>query len=469
MAKIKNSQTGEIISVNNSVVRNGELWVFNKSPRLGERWFSKRPMLSQEGSVEGTAPNLALRMVVSEPWVLDTSKPERKPRTPKDTQAAPQKMTKVEIQDAAAPFIDDFNNGIDEAELVNRMLAMNTPQEVVDFVLSTIATIKGASEQEQEPQPQSAPEPTPEPDDAGEKLVAYIKALKGGTVDEAKVRKICEDVFAKYASEEPQKAKLVAKKASGSKGDEVYCEDFDDIVQDIADGFHVYLYGPAGSGKSHTAEQVAKALGLDFYGQTTIQFAHDVRGYGDASGKYQATAFYNAFKFGGLYFQDEYDRSNAEAAIVLNSALANGWYDFPIEGRVNAHPNFRFIAAGNTKMTGPDEEYVTGQEMDASSRDRFATMYKVDYLHKVEMHIANGDLEWVQFIEDLRHAIKAAGIQHIASYRATKYAAARKGCDKKKILSRSTLKGLESDEIRLIYGQLADTTSVWAKEMKKLF
>ena len=138
------------------------------------------------------------------------------------------------------------------------------------------------------------------------------------------------------------------------------------MLNDVRDGYNIYLYGAAGSGKSHTAEQIADALGLAFYGQTTIQFAHDVRGYGDAGGNFVDTPFFKAFAHGGLYFQDEYDRSNTEAAIVLNSALANGWYDFPVIGRVNAHPDFRFMAAGNTLMTGADEEYVSGQVQDAS-------------------------------------------------------------------------------------------------------
>jgi len=97
MAKIKNLQTGEEMTVNNSVIRNGQLWVFNKTPKLGERWFAKRPMLSQDGTVEGTAPNLALRMTIAEPWVLDTSKPERKQRTPKVRQPEPEQPKETEV------------------------------------------------------------------------------------------------------------------------------------------------------------------------------------------------------------------------------------------------------------------------------------------------------------------------------------------------------------------------------------
>lgn len=304
-------------------------------------------------------------------------------------------------------------------------------------------------------------------------LIAAIKNLRGGAVDAAKVEEIVFNVLNRLAKEDPQKVSTVVKKArqNTKKDGEVYCEKFERIVAKVARGNNVYLYGRAGSGKSHTAEQVAERLGLDFYGQTTIQFAHDVRGYGDAGGNFQETPFFKAFAHGGLYFQDEYDRSNSEAAIVLNSALANGWYDFPIVGRVNAHPDFRFMAAGNTLMKGADEEYVTGQIIDASSRDRFGFFFEVDYNHTVEMKIAGGNEEIVSFVEDIREAIKVTGIQQVVSYRAT--AAMRDEVenenDKEACIIESVCKGLEKDEIREIYGALKNKDNVWAKAMKKAF
>lgn len=304
-------------------------------------------------------------------------------------------------------------------------------------------------------------------------LIAAIKNLRGGAIDAGKVEEIVLNVLNRMAKEDHKKVSAVVKKArqNAKKDGEVYCEKFERIVAKVARGNNVYLYGRAGSGKSHTAEQVAERLGLDFYGQTTIQFAHDVRGYGDAGGNYQETPFFKAFAHGGLYFQDEYDRSNSEAAIVLNSALANGWYDFPIVGRVNAHPDFRFMAAGNTLMKGADEEYVTGQIIDASCRDRFCCFFEVDYNHTVEMKIAGGNEEIVAFVEDIREAIKATGIQQVVSYRAT--AAMRDEVenenDKEACIIESVCKGLEKDEIREIYGALKNKDNVWAKAMKKAF
>ena len=231
----------------------------------------------------------------------------------------------------------------------------------------------------------------------------------------------------------------------------------------------IAIDGPAGSGKSHTAEQIAADLGLTFYGQTTVQFAHDVRGYGDASGSFVDTPFYKAFAFGGLYFQDEYDRSNAEAAIVLNSALANGWYDFPVIGRVEAHPDFRFMAAGNTLMKGADDGYITGQEIDPSSRDRFDFYFEVGYLREVELHIAHGNTEIVDFVEDVRQAIKACCIEHVVSYRAT--AAMTDEVENENDLvaccEEGIFKGLDVDARREIYAALQNKDCRWAKALKK--
>ena len=335
-----------------------------------------------------------------------------------------------------------------------------------------------AVEVEKEPCAENAQEaenvPTDENENANEQaLIAALKNLRGGAVNAAKVEEIVCNVLNRMAKEDPKKVSAVVKKArqNAKKGDEVYCEKFERIVAKVARGNNVYLYGRAGSGKSHTAEQVAERLGLDFYGQTTIQFAHDVRGYGDAGGNFQETPFFKAFAHGGLYFQDEYDRSNSEAAIVLNSALANGWYDFPIVGRVNAHPNFRFMAAGNTLMKGADEEYITGQVIDPSCRDRFGFFFEVDYNHTVEMKIAGGNEEIVAFVEDIREAIRATKILHVVSYRAT--AAMRDEVenenDKEACIVESVCKGLEKDEIREIYGALKNKDNVWAKAMKKAF
>jgi hypothetical protein len=307
-------------------------------------------------------------------------------------------------------------------------------------------------------------------DDNERALIAALKGLRGGNVDESRVREIVADVLREYASEPTKKTTLTTAAKRATATAQYYCEGFDKIRESVARGFYPYLWGAAGCGKSHTAEQIADALGLDFYTQTTIQFAHDVRGYGDANGNFQDTPFYKAFANGGLYFQDEYDRSLPDAAIVLNTALANGYYDFPVIGRVHAHPNFRFMAAGNTQMKGAQDGYNTGNEQDASSRDRvFYVAYS--YNHDVELNaIAEGDNVLVAFVEDVRRAIKSCNIEHVVSYRATKFMHDMEDVwGAEDCLKQKTFAGLDVDAIREIYLALEDRDNRWAKAMKKLF
>jgi len=430
MITIKNISTGETKKVFNTEFVNG--YIRNNEGKV----FSKRFISSWAGILtETTGEDGQQVFTLSADWEVVTGKGERKPRQPKAKK--------------------------DEPKAQDEPTTSEAQPEVVEVVT------------EDEPKVEAQPQTQAEDDTTNEQaLIAALKNLRGGAVDITKVREIVADELTKLVATDAKKAAKVieAAKRSNEKKNEVYCAKFQRIVAKVSRGNNVYLFGPAGSGKSHTAEQVAEALGLDFYGQTTIQFAHDVRGYGDAGGNYQDTPFYKAFAFGGLYFQDEYDRSNAEAAIVLNSALANGWYDFPIVGRVEAHPNFRFIAAGNTLMTGADEEYVTGQEIDASSRDRFAYFFEIDYSHEVELHIAHGNEQIVSFVEDVRQAIKETGIKHVVSYRAT--AAMIDEVENENDLTaccdESVFKTLDVDARREIYERLNDKTNVWAKAFRKL-
>lgn len=321
--------------------------------------------------------------------------------------------------------------------------------------------------------PQGMPEENTTIDETARLMAQALAGLRvKSTLNADEVRKIMhEELQAMAQDNAPQVAKIIAKVQSEN---EYHCAEYDDIKQDVADGYYPYLWGAAGSGKSHTAEQIARDLGLTFYGQTTIQFAYDVKGYGDAGGNFVDTPFFKAFADeahggkGGLYFQDEYDRSYPEAAVVLNTALSNGYYDFPVIGRVEMHPNFRFMAAGNTNLKGASDGYVAANELDASSRDRLVC-YECGYNHEVELNaIAKGDANLVAFVEDLRNAIKKSGIQHIVSYRATAYMESRKDGDKTKVLSRKTLAGLNTDQIRLIYGYLTVTSNEWAVAMYEL-
>lgn len=241
---------------------------------------------------------------------------------------------------------------------------------------------------------------------------------------------------------------------------------FENILHLVAAHENIYLYGPAGSGKNTIAEQIAEALGVEFYYQNTLVTKFDVSGYKNAQGEYEETPFYKAWKNGGLFFADELDNSTAEAIIALNAALANGYYTFPNSGeKVAKNPNFYCIAAGNTNGQGATEEYCGRYQMDESSRDRFAFI-EIDYNKKVEESICGGHLDILEFVRDLRSVTKSLQIKLICGYRAISRLAKFYDMDTKFVLDSFIFKGLSVDDIREIAAALS-TENKYTEEITK--
>lgn len=259
---------------------------------------------------------------------------------------------------------------------------------------------------------------------------------------------------------------VVDGKKTTTKTESVLDPNFENILKLVAAHENVYLYGPAGSGKNTIAEQIAEALGVEFYYQNTLVTKFDVSGYKNAQGEYEETPFYKAWKNGGLFFADELDNSTAEAIIALNAALANGYYTFPNSGeKVAKNPNFYCIAAGNTNGQGATEEYCGRYQMDESSRDRFAFI-EIDYNKKVEESICGGHLDILEFVRDLRSVTKSLQIKLICGYRAISRLAKFYDMDTKFVLDSFIFKGLAVDDIREIAAALSSENK-YMKETKK--
>lgn len=255
-------------------------------------------------------------------------------------------------------------------------------------------------------------------------------------------------------------------KKTTTKTESVLDPNFENILHLVAAHENVYLYGPAGSGKNTIAEQVAEALGVEFYYQNTLVTKFDVSGYKNAQGEYEETPFYKAWKNGGLFFADELDNSTAEAIIALNTALANGYYTFPNSGeKVAKNPNFYCIAAGNTNGQGATEEYCGRYQMDESSRDRFAFI-EIDYNKKVEESICGGHLDILEFVRDLRSVTKSLQIKLICGYRAISRLAKFYEMNTKFVLDSFIFKGLSVDDIREIAAAMSSNNK-YTKEIKK--
>jgi hypothetical protein len=246
----------------------------------------------------------------------------------------------------------------------------------------------------------------------------------------------------------------------------LFHKNFETILQIVGQQIPLMLIGPAGSGKNHTLEQVAEALNLPFYFSNSITQEYKLTGFIDAGGIYHETEFYKAFTTGGLFFFDEIDASCAESLIIINAALANGYFDFP-NGRVNAHPDFTVVAAANTFGNGADMIYVGRNQLDGATLDRFATM-EFDYDENIEKTICADD-ELYNFIIDVRKAVKKRRLRFVVSMRATINASKmlKAGIDKKTIVSSVITKSMTKDDINTIINEIS-RNSEWLDIMRNL-
>lgn len=255
-------------------------------------------------------------------------------------------------------------------------------------------------------------------------------------------------------------------KTTTSKTEKAMDAQFAKIVKLVAGGEYVYLYGPAGSGKNVIAEEVAKALHLDFFYQNTILTKFDITGYKNANGEYEETEFYKAWTKGGLILFDELDNSQAEAIVALNAALANGYYTFPTLGKVAKHKDFRCMAAANTNGQGATEDYCGRYKMDESSRDRFAFV-RIDYNSKVEKSIVGEHTDILDFVYELRAICKEREISLIIGYRAiNKLAKYYDEEDIMFILNAYIFRGLNHDTFIEIQGLLPESDNKYIKAVK---
>jgi len=192
---------------------------------------------------------------------------------------------------------------------------------------------------------------------------------------------------------------------------------FDIVLAFVKANEPVFLTGPAGSGKNVICQQIAKVMGLSFYFSNAVTQEYKLTGFTDAMGVYHESQFYKAFKNGGVFMLDEMDASIPEVLIILNAAIANRYFDFPAPiGYVEAHPDFRVIAAGNTFGLGADYDYVGRNQLDAASLNRFA-LVRIDYDQRIEEACAMGNSDLLNFCRKYRAATKKAGIRTVVSYR----------------------------------------------------
>ena len=191
---------------------------------------------------------------------------------------------------------------------------------------------------------------------------------------------------------------------------------FPKLVSLLALRQHTYLVGPAGTGKTESAQRAATALGMrwSYWAANPTATAAALLGYQDANGKYVSTPFRDMYENGGVFILDELDNSRDDLPTTLNGAMAGSYGAFP-DGLVKRHPDFVVVATGNTWGKGANRVYSGRRQLDGATLNRFAKL-AWEYDHALELRIAPVP-EWTAFVQALRDAVLHHGIREVVSMR----------------------------------------------------
>jgi len=185
---------------------------------------------------------------------------------------------------------------------------------------------------------------------------------------------------------------------------------------------NIWLAGPAGTGKTTAAYNVATSLTLPFYAMGSLSDPTQLVGYlSPVSGHYVTTPFRQAFENGGVILLDEIDGSDPNVLLVINQALANAHYGFA-DKVVARHKDCIVIACANTWGLGATNDYVGRLKLDAAFLDRFVSLaWDVD----AALELATStNKEWTLRVQAVRAKVKAQGIKVLVTPRASYYGAA---------------------------------------------
>jgi len=195
------------------------------------------------------------------------------------------------------------------------------------------------------------------------------------------------------------------------------------ILSDIAARNNVYLFGPAGTGKTYIAEVIAEMLGWELITVTCNQFTSPLNLVGGQTIEgYQKGLLERAWGnldsingqrvAGNVLLLDELPKLDPNTAGVMNDALAKVKRRKSIEngrGEKIAMGNCFIVATGNVKLNEMDEDYVANFKQDLSLQDRFVgSCYPilVQYSYQVD-DIMKGFLWIWNYMTDLQKAIDA--------------------------------------------------------------
>lgn len=271
--------------------------------------------------------------------------------------------------------------------------------------------------------------PFPAGNDAQAALQALSALFNRNALTETQIREIARHEVAQIAPR-PIEVHFGNVDRPAVRIDEHVSPQFDRVLRLTANGANVLLVGPAGCGKTHMAEQVAKALGA------TYGAIHGSAGASESAltgwllpvegGKFEycPSVFVSLYEQGeSLFLCDELDAFDPNMLIVANGALANGHMHIPHRRHapcVIRGKNARIMATANTYGTGANPIYAGRSPLDAATLDRFVIV-TIDYDRNLESTIgaANGlDASEMASIWALRDKVRESALRRVVSTRA---------------------------------------------------
>jgi hypothetical protein len=177
---------------------------------------------------------------------------------------------------------------------------------------------------------------------------------------------------------------------------------------------NVWMVGPAGCGKTTICQEIGKnseipvtviPCGMGTSATTFLGYKYPER---------EGTPFVHAFAQEGIIVLDEFTSLEAQVAQIVNGALANDELTSTI-GTFQRHERCIIIATSNTFGNGADRMYVSNNQLDASTIDRFSGgIIEIDYSKEYESQY---DMEVVRYVWRMRDIIKQNGLRKVASTR----------------------------------------------------
>lgn len=182
-------------------------------------------------------------------------------------------------------------------------------------------------------------------------------------------------------------------------------------------GLNSLLIGPAGSGKTMAAHQLAETLNVPFGHLCFTAGASETWLFGrQTPAGFVNGIFAHLYENGGVFLADEMDAADPNLLLSINTALSSSVFMNPISGKeISRHADFTFVGACNTHGKGGDHIYTGRNRLDAATLDRFVCLF-IDYDRDIEALVC-ADQRLLDCLRSTRDELKESKLEEVISTR----------------------------------------------------